>query len=111
MNKRSYIKTAYLAAWSSRLSAERSKSFDQFTTALRDAIEGHQSLLNKAQIIHRDISENNIIITDPETAAGFSGMLIDLDLAVVDGERTGGRHMIGTMEFMAIDMLCGAEHT
>ena len=44
-------------------------------------------------VVHRDISENNIII-DPET-----GMLIDLDLAIVDGERTGGRHMTSTMEF------------
>lgn len=36
---------------------------------------------------------------------------IDLDLAIVDGERTGGRHMTGTMEFMAIDVLRGIEHT
>ncbi len=27
------------------------------------------------------------------------------------GERTGGRHMTGTMEFMAIDVLRGVEHT
>jgi Fungal protein kinase len=87
------------------------RSVSELLTALRDAIKGHQSLLSKAQILHRDISENNIIITDPETAAGFSGMLIDLDLAVVDGERTGGRHMTGTMEFMAIDVLRGVEHT
>jgi hypothetical protein len=38
-------------------------------------------------------------------------MLIDLDLAIVDGERTGGRHMTGTMKFMAIDVLCEVEHT
>ncbi len=38
-------------------------------------------------------------------------MLIDLDLAIVDGERTGGRHMTGTMEIMAIDVLRGVEHT
>lgn len=38
-------------------------------------------------------------------------MPIDLDLAILDGERTGGRHMTGTMDFMAIDVLHGAEHT
>lgn len=44
-------------------------------------------------------------------ADGFTGMLIDLDLAIVDGERTSARHMTGTIEFMAIDVLCGLEHT
>ena len=38
-------------------------------------------------------------------------MLIDLNLAIVDGERTGGRHITGTMEFVAIDVLRGVEHT
>ena len=38
-------------------------------------------------------------------------MLIDFDLAIVSGERMGGRYMTGTMEFMAIDVLRGAEHT
>ncbi|KAG6017126.1 hypothetical protein E4U54_008240 [Claviceps lovelessii] len=47
----------------------------------RDAIKAHRSLYVKGKILHRDISSNNIIITDPETANGFKGMLIDLDLA------------------------------
>jgi hypothetical protein len=37
--------------------------------------------------------------------------LIDLDLAIVGGERTSVRHQTGTMEFMAIDVLRGVEHT
>lgn len=61
--------------------------------------------------VHRDISKNNIIITDPKTADGFTGMLIDLDLAIVGGERSGARHQTGTMEFMAIDVLRGVKHT
>lgn len=44
-------------------------------------------------------------------ADGFTGMLTDLDLAIVDGERTSARHMTGTIEFMAIDVLYGLEHT
>lgn len=87
------------------------RSIKELLTALRDAIKAHRYLLSKAKILHRDISENNIIITDPETADNFSGMLIDLDLAIKDGERTGGKHMTGTMEFMAIDVLRGVEHT
>lgn len=87
------------------------QSVKELLTALRDAIKGHRSLFEKARILHRDISENNIIITDPESANGFTGMLIDLDLAIEDNKRTGGRQMTGTMEFMAIDVLCGCEHT
>lgn len=87
------------------------RSVKELLTALRDATKAHRSLFEKAGILHRDISENNIIITDPKTTNGFTGMLIDLDLAIVNGERTGGRHMTGTMEFMAVDVLRGVEHT
>ena len=87
------------------------QSIKELLTALRDAAKGHRSLFEKAKILHRDISENNIIITDPERADGFRGMLIDLDLAIEDSKRTGARQMTGTMEFMAIDVLRGLEHT
>lgn len=80
--------------------------------ALRDAIKVHRSLLLDGKILHRDISENNIIITDPEDADGFRGMLIDLDLAKEDGKGpSGARHRTGTMEFMAIEVLLGISHT
>jgi Fungal protein kinase len=67
-------------------------------------------LLNKAKILYRDISENNIIITNSKLAGGFIDMLIDLDLAIVDGKRTDGRYMTDIIEFMAIDVLRGVEH-
>jgi serine/threonine protein kinase len=64
------------------------------------------------KILHRDISENNIIISDRDKADGFSGILIDLDLAKeVHSGRSGARHQTGTMEFMAIDVLRQADHT
>ncbi|ODH48992.1 hypothetical protein GX48_04925 [Paracoccidioides brasiliensis] len=50
-------------------------------TALHDAIKAHWSLYQDENILHQDISENNIIITDPDKVGGHSGMLIDLDLA------------------------------
>jgi serine/threonine protein kinase len=63
-------------------------------------------------ILHRDISENNIIITDPARADGFTGMLIDLDLAKEEGKcPRGARHRTGTMEFMAIEVLLGISQT
>ena len=80
--------------------------------ALRDAIRAHQSLFVKGRILHRDISSNNIIITDGKKSGGFRGMLIDLDLAKErDGEPTGARHQTGTMQFMAIEVLRGTDHT
>ncbi|EEH33097.1 hypothetical protein PAAG_04150 [Paracoccidioides lutzii Pb01] len=84
----------------------------ELLTALRDAIKAHRSLYLNGSILHRDISENNIIITDPEKADGHSGMLIDLDLAKEVGSgRSGARHQTGTMEFMAIEVLLNIDHT
>lgn len=81
-------------------------------TALHDAIKAHKSLYIKGGILHRDISENNIIITDPKKADGFTGMLIDLDLAKIVGSgRSGARHQTGTMQFMAIGVLRKVAHT
>ena len=78
-------------------------SVEELLTALRDAIKGHRSLYINRGILHRDISENNIIITDPIRTNGFRGILIDLNLAKVVGSGpSGARHQTGTVEFMAI---------
>lgn len=64
--------------------------------------------------ISREISSNNIIITDSEETAsgGFKGMLIDLDLAKVrDSGPSGARHQTGTMQFMAIEVLRKIDNT
>ncbi|EEH40544.2 hypothetical protein PAAG_08997 [Paracoccidioides lutzii Pb01] len=88
------------------------KSPLELLTALRDAIKAHRFLSLDGNILHRDISENNIIITDPEKADGLSGMLIDLDLAKEVGSgRSGARHQTGTMEFLAIEVLLNIDHT
>lgn len=82
------------------------RSIKELLTAIRDSIKAHSSLYLKGRILHRDISENNIIITDPKKANGFTGMLIDLDLAKENGsDQTGARHQTGTMEFMSIEVL------
>lgn len=78
--------------------------------AFRDAIKAHRSLLLDGRILHRDISSNNIIITDPEEADGYHGVLIDMDLATtVDDEfrnnRTNSQRMTGTLKYMAIEVL------
>ncbi|OJD28487.1 hypothetical protein ACJ73_00118 [Blastomyces percursus] len=79
--------------------------------ALRDAVKAHRSLYFKGNMLHRDISENNIIITDAKKT-GFVGMLIDMDLAKELGSgRSGARCRTGTMEFMAIEVLLNVDHT
>jgi len=69
------------------------RSIPELLKALRDAIKAHRSLYTDGKILHRDVSENNIIITDPKEADGFTGMLIDEDLAKEIGSgRSGARH-------------------
>ncbi|KMU73473.1 hypothetical protein CISG_03608 [Coccidioides immitis RMSCC 3703] len=87
------------------------KSPLELLEALRDAVKAHRSLYSKGNILHRDISENNIIITDSKKT-GFAGMLIDMDLAKELGTgRSGARYRTGTMEFMAIEVLLNIDHT
>ncbi|KAK2603987.1 hypothetical protein QQS21_003823 [Conoideocrella luteorostrata] len=88
------------------------RTIRELLESLRDAIKAHQSLYETGNILHRDISSNNIIITEPETAGGFKGMLIDLDLAKVkDSSPSGARHQTGTMQFMAVEVLRTVDHT
>lgn len=88
------------------------QSILELLEALRCAIKAHMSLYMAGKILHRDISENNIIITDPKEAKGFMGMLIDAELGNESGSgRSGARHLTGTMEFMAIQVLQRVDHT
>ncbi|EEH34453.2 hypothetical protein PAAG_05502 [Paracoccidioides lutzii Pb01] len=90
----------------------RYKSPLELLKAFRDAIEAHRSLYLDGNILHRDISENNIIITDPDKADGHSGMLIDLNLSKEVGSgRSGAQHQTGTIEFMAIEVLHNIDRT
>src|SRR5262249_40768077 len=74
----------------------------QLLVVLRDAIEGHWQLFHVANILHRDISINNIMI-----GPDGNGFLIDLDYAVyVDTDREPqSPHRTGTFPFMSIAVL------
>ena len=88
------------------------QSVRELLEALRDAIRGHRSLLEDGKILHRDVSENNIIITELPAEGAPKGRLIDLDLAKeLDSMPSGARHRTGTMQFMAIEVLEGKGHT
>ncbi|VCU41198.1 Bgt-50753 [Blumeria graminis f. sp. tritici] len=90
------------------------RSIGEETTALdllqgiRDAILAHQSLFKEARILHRDVSINNIILTDPAVNNGRYGLLIDLDLAISLNDVNSDRDsqiMTGTMEYIALGIL------
>lgn len=57
------------------------KSVREFLETCRDFIKAHRSLYYDGKILHRDISENNIIVTDAEGEGDPRGILINLDLA------------------------------
>ncbi|KAH7635785.1 hypothetical protein B0T09DRAFT_390551 [Sordaria sp. MPI-SDFR-AT-0083] len=83
----------------------------QLLESMRDAIKAHKFLFVTGNILHRDISPNNIIITDPETADGFKGMLIDLDMVKAQNSGpSGARQITGTSQFIAIEVLRKIDH-
>jgi hypothetical protein len=80
--------------------------------ALEGCIAGHESL-QKAGILHRDISVNNLMINEDKENPSWPSFLIDLDLAIKE-QRDGvsGAHgKTGTRAFMAIGSLLGEKHS
>jgi hypothetical protein len=83
---------------------------DELLRSFRDAICGHYSLLTTGGILHRNISVNNITMTDPlfPRPDKVSSFLIDLDLAIRVGSSDvpcGAPHHTGTYEFRSIETL------
>lgn len=63
------------------------------------------------KIFHKNISKNNIIITNSNEIDDFKNMLIDENFVKeIDSERSETRHQIGTMKFMTIQMLQRVVH-
>ncbi|KAH9906931.1 FunK1 protein kinase [Xylariomycetidae sp. FL2044] len=81
--------------------------------ALADAIRGHRFLLQSCVILHRDVSEGNIIIVESQgPEAGPKGVLIDFDSAMnLAAERPKAGQVVGTRMFRAIGLLEKMEHT
>ncbi|VDB85708.1 Bgt-50329 [Blumeria graminis f. sp. tritici] len=107
--------TIYRNRWKTVIASKPfGRAIDEDTTplelicGLRDAIKGHKSLFMDSKILHRDISTNNIILTDPKLNDGCYGVLIDLDLAISmsdDSCSADAKLLTGTMEFIALGIL------
>ncbi|KAH6701368.1 hypothetical protein BKA61DRAFT_495533, partial [Leptodontidium sp. MPI-SDFR-AT-0119] len=101
----------YLVTSLTRRSPHEYQSIRELLEALRHTTRGHRLLLEDGKILHRDISENNIIITKVLTKNGPKGRLINLDLAKeLDSMPSRARYRTGTMQFMAIEVLDGKGH-
>ncbi|RXW17568.1 hypothetical protein EST38_g8280 [Candolleomyces aberdarensis] len=90
-------------------SLENFSTVEQFLAALRDAIAGHRGLLAK-NVLHRDVSPNNILLGPSEADEGEHGTLIDLDISLrlpCDGPIADDRanFNIGTRMFQSLMVL------
>ena len=84
----------------------------QLLESLRDAIKAHQDLYERGEMLHRDISATNMVMTNPEDADGFKTILIDLHLAKCDFSVAGDSvQFSGTSKFAAPSVLQGGMHT
>ncbi|CAA7264864.1 unnamed protein product [Cyclocybe aegerita] len=81
-NIRDRVFSRVVLRWSGR-GLTKFESRMEILTTLRDAIAGHQKMLDKG-ILHRDVSINNVVIGKhrDKGKVGTRGVLIDLDMAV-----------------------------
>ncbi|KAA8911935.1 hypothetical protein FN846DRAFT_904015 [Sphaerosporella brunnea] len=87
-------------------------SYKHLLLALRDAVLGHRYMYTVHNIVHRDVSLNNILLHPQKgtsTTAPY-GFLIDFDFAIDRARQgvSGADFITGTFKYMSIDMLTGA---
>ncbi|EPQ49957.1 hypothetical protein GLOTRDRAFT_134406, partial [Gloeophyllum trabeum ATCC 11539] len=74
--------------------------------AVRDVVKGLRDLA-KQDVLHRDISANNIMISiDPAKENGAKGFLIDPELAFIpEMSKKELKYLTGTIQFLSIERL------
>jgi hypothetical protein len=80
---------------------ESYESSEELLRALRDAVKALQSLYFDANILHRDVSPRNIIISTEsrESAKQPTGLLIDLDMSLDLAEKPAPGTLIGSQGY------------
>ncbi|KAJ2116762.1 hypothetical protein IW146_001274 [Coemansia sp. RSA 922] len=81
------------------------KSVTEFVTVICDAMRCHSAFVDHCNILHRDISDNNILVVRSEGIA--RGMLIDFDCAIdLKQKEPGNLHKVtGTLPYVSINNL------
>ncbi|KAA8900054.1 hypothetical protein FN846DRAFT_989376 [Sphaerosporella brunnea] len=86
-------------------------SYKHLLLALRDAVLGHRHMYTVHNIVHRDVSLNNILLHPQQGTAATSpyGFLIDFDFAIDRARQglSGADFITGTFRYMSIDVLTG----
>ncbi|KAA8902711.1 hypothetical protein FN846DRAFT_954997 [Sphaerosporella brunnea] len=88
------------------------KSYKHLLLGLRDAILGHRHMYEVHQIVHRDVSLNNILlhpVSSPSNPSPPYGFLIDFDFAIHRARQhvSGADFITGTFQYMASAVLEG----
>ncbi|KAJ1894780.1 hypothetical protein LPJ71_006892, partial [Coemansia sp. S17] len=80
-------------------------SVAEFVTVICDAMRCHSAFVDHCNILHRDISDNNILVVRREGIA--RGMLIDFDYAIdLKQKEPGNLHKVtGTLPYVSINNL------
>ncbi|KAJ2909612.1 hypothetical protein GGI21_001706, partial [Coemansia aciculifera] len=82
------------------------ESAKELVTVVCDVMRCHSAIVHHCGILHRDISQNNVLVVRRDGIA--RGLLIDFDCAVdINKEQLGNRRpeMTGTLPFMSINNL------
>ncbi|KAJ2872224.1 hypothetical protein GGH93_004207 [Coemansia aciculifera] len=85
------------------------ESVDEFITVVCDVMRCHNAIFKYCQILHRDISDNNILVVRQSGIA--RGLLIDFDCALdtsIERTEPPRPEMTGTLPFMSINNLSGS---
>ncbi|KAJ7163932.1 hypothetical protein C8R43DRAFT_1062329 [Mycena crocata] len=88
---------------------ETAKSALQLLCAIRDIVKGHRDALLERDILHRDISFNNLLLSS-STNTNATGILIDFDMAkkmqqILASHVTTGDSRTGTRFFQSVRTL------
>ncbi|KAJ2806126.1 hypothetical protein H4R20_001808 [Coemansia guatemalensis] len=83
----------------------------ELVIVLADAMKCHSAILDHCNILHRDLSTNNILVVRKDGEALPRGLLIDFDYAIeVDSEQRAARPArSGTLPFMSVNNLINAD--
>ncbi|KAJ2806096.1 hypothetical protein H4R20_001818 [Coemansia guatemalensis] len=82
------------------------KSPFELMIVLADVMQAHANILENCQILHRDLSTNNILCVRGDNSKPARGLLIDFDCAIrVGEERVRRPERTGTPPFMSISNL------
>ncbi|KAJ2233270.1 hypothetical protein IWW45_004321 [Coemansia sp. RSA 485] len=85
------------------LSIREARSVDELIVVAADVMKAHQEILRRCDILHRDLSPYNMLMTRDSDGMAH-GMLIDFDCAVWASEESAQprANMTGTLPYMSI---------